>query len=194
MPITTTTTVYTFAELSPEAQRHAIQKERDSLMVLGNAWAVENQASFDAVIEALGQHCDVMPKVKLLFSTFHVTNDPCMETEGNWDDYNPSQLRVWKWAQSNWAKAVAKAKACELTQYAADASIVEPIAEWMRNPGTLSREALSGSDLIRDLFQRVADAYDAYCEADWAYQLDEETIREGLDTDEHLYLENGSHA
>lgn len=203
---TKTITLYSFSELSEEAQQAAIDNWRSH--GFDDVWGGEWRGSLNAFANALYitvKDWEVSPygnsfvNFRYENSDWHYLNtDPAEEMTG---------LRLRTWLINNWLPKFAKGKYyslkyprtkyrhsriqfeydnCPLTGYCGDQSLIDPILKFIAKPD----KRTSLADIIGDCLHDWAKAW----EADMEFQLSDEYIRETIECNDYEFNADGSMA
>lgn len=183
--------LYTFQELSPEAQTAAIENYRNENDDLGTFWQNENFQSIKSVLDFFG------------WSVFDWSIDYSSAARSyihaNFTgDENIADLcgvRLWKYLQNNFVgKKTGSFDSifdgqpdegrCLFTGYCADHSIIDPVVKFLARPDKYTT--------FQDLMNYCIEAGLQYIESDYDSQMSDDYIRETLsDDDENKFTSDG---
>lgn len=180
-------TLYTFSELSPEAQGKAIDNYRDANAEwIGTDWAAEWRDSLSGFLDMVGVDSRYVDyEINTWGRSFAAFK---LGALGYYFDSSepdgPTGARLWRWIhnQTQWVKIVAEC--CPFTGYCGDEPLCDPIREFLARP----RQGVTIDELLGDCLDRWAKEW----RDDMGYQGSDEAIRETIEANEVEFLRDGS--
>lgn len=164
-------TVYTFSELSPEAQTKAVEAIQTTNHDL-YGWGYENVDSLNAFAARAG--------FKVLDYSIGTCSYSYVKIDAEDEPLIDSEYLGR--SKAEWNKLATECEECSLTGYDFDGAFAAPLIEALNDP----------SATFRDTMQSCVDAWvDAYV-ADIEYTYSDEAIREHIEANEYEYREDGS--
>lgn len=179
MPKTIQTEVFTYDELSPEAQETA----RDAARArgwYGDAWSNEWRASLDKASDAIGLRVRD-------WSVDPFGGRSYVSGVGTGYDYKVDELqgvRAWKWLARNVAPAIGAEGDCPFTGYASDESLLAPLRAFLARPNL--------TDTVRDVLAACATAWAKAWAEDMVDQHSDEYVADDLTANEYEFTADGS--
>lgn len=175
---TETRKLYTFLELTDEAQERALEEwlAGETEYHWADEWK-ESLKGFEDVFPVKAKDWQVDP-----YRGSWVTID------NTWESPNVLDLegiRAWKYLENHGLFDIARKEYCPFTGYCGDENLLDPVRAFRKNP--------RGS--IRELMQDCVDSWASGFQADMEWQTSEEYARDHLENDDlEMYLENGGTA
>lgn len=180
------TKVYKFDALSDEAKKKAIDRYRRQTLEHGFTWDDDNNKTLEEFMKLFPVKSNWRGN-GLMFSG----GDDIKKLSGwrlatyLWNNYR-SALFSGKYYSKNLKGRKSKCQiehSCELTGYAMDEAILQPVYEYMNRPTGMDFE-----DLMMDCFEswRIA------VEHDHEFQLSDEYIKEEIEANEYEFLKDGT--
>ena len=184
--VSKTINVYSFSELSPQAQQRAIQHRQESEEWLGGDECLSSLKSFceRVGISLRNYQLGDRSNVKWSFDA---------DSQFDWDRYHDAThmkgVRLWKWFQNNhWtfsAEEIREAAkgSCPLTGVWSDCPLFDAFARFLDKPDRRTT--------FEDLLQEAKSDFESVCDKEYEYCFSEEAARESLENSDDEFTEDG---